>query len=114
MNYEDIFKEKGDYIYFLVFFDRKGGDFWRFGKPFLYKYFFSYDYDGRAIYYYNIENDKSIKSFGLIIIIIILIVIFACLGFFVGKYIYSSKKREKGTELNEQDNYNYESINNDK
>ena len=121
LNYEDVFKEKGDYIFFLVFFDRQGGDFWRFGKPFLYKYFFSYDYDGRAIYYYKIENDKSSGNeekngsinFGVIIIIIVLIVIFACLGFFIGKYIYSSTKRKKGTELNEQDNYNYESINQD-
>ena len=121
LNYEDVFQEKGDYIYFLVFFDRYGGDFWRFGKPFLYKYFFSYDYEGRAIYYYNIEDDNSTAkedkkgdiSFGLIMLIIILIAIFACLGFFVGKYIYSSKKRKKGTELNDQDNYNYESINQD-
>jgi len=115
LNYDDVFKEKGDYIYFLVFFDRKDGDFWRLGKPFLYKYLFSYDYVGRVIYYYNIDIDsnKTSISFGLIIIIIVLIIIFACLGFFVGKYIYSSKKRIKGTELNGQDNYNYESINQD-
>ena len=115
LNFDDLFLEKGEYIYFLVFFDRYDMENWKFGKPFLSKYFFSYDLDGRTITFYDNgkeKDDENSNILVLIIVIIILFLIFIVIGFFVGKYIYSYKKRKKGTELNERDDYNYESINN--
>ena len=123
LNYDDLFVEKGEYIYFLIFFDKYKYEMWRFGKPFLRKYFFSYDLDKRTItFYHNIGNindndhvlseNDGVSNIVLIIIIILLDLIFVSIGFFIGKYIYSSNKRKKGTELCESDeNYNYENIN---
>ena len=114
LNYNDLFEEKGDYIFCKVFFIKDEIDIWRMGKPFLSKYFFSYNLDGRTISFYGGENEEqtenkssSSSNTALIIIIIILILLFAVLGFFIGKYIYSSKKRKKGTELMENDKYDY-------
>ena len=113
LNYNDLFEEKGDYIFCKVFFNKVETDIWRMGKPFLSKYFFSYNLEGRTISFYGGENEEqtenksSSSNTALIIIIIILILLFAVLGFFIGKYIYSSKKRKKGTELMENDKYDY-------
>ena len=134
LNYDDLFEENGNYIYFKVIFTyNDNNDLWRFGKPFLKKYFFSYDLDGRTISFYDIkENDKNNGNDNnennnknnnennnennkdntlLIIIFIILILIFAVLGFILAKYFYLNKKKKKGTELIENDEYDYGSIN---
>ena len=119
LNFDDLFVENGDYIYLRVFFDINKNDVWRFGKPFLQKYFFSYDLDGRTISLYdepveNIENggkDEKGGSAVVYIIIIVLIIIFGVLGFILGKYIYSNRKKRQASELLENDNYDYGNIN---
>ena len=129
LNYDDVFEEKGEYIYFKIFFDKYVPDLWRFGKPFLSKYFFSYDIDNRLIIFYdkvgsdesnngnenNGDNkgDKSNNNIILICVIIVLIIIFGVVGFFIAKYIYTYQKRRKGTELEDTYGYNYGSLNND-
>lgn len=125
LNYNDLFEENGNYIYFKVLFEYidnpsdLNSDLWRLGKPFLKKYFFSYNLDGRTISFYDIDqsensnnennnernNDRNI--FVLIIVIIILIIIFGILGFVLAKYLFSTKKKKKGFELSENDEYNY-------
>ena len=114
LNYDDLFVEDGDYIYLRVFFDTKKIDVWRFGKPFLQKYFFSYDLSGRTISLYDepVENkEESGNVLVYVIVIIVLIIIFGVLGFILGKYIYSKKKKRQASELLENDNYDYGSIN---
>ena len=98
---------------------------WRFGKPFLSKYFFSYDIDNRVIIFYDKEGsdesnnngdnkvDKSNNNIILICVIIVLIIIFSVVGFFIAKYIYTYQKRRNGTELEDTYGYNYGSLNND-
>ena len=108
LNYDDLFVEKGNYIYFLVFFDRFDSEIWKFGKPFLSKYFFSYDLEGRTISFYDVNDNKGGSNNTLkIILIVVLICIIAVIGFFIGKFIYGNKKRDIGTELNETDDYDF-------
>ena len=128
LNYDDLFEEVGNYIYFKVFFSKKENQYtiWRLGKPFLKKYLFSYNIEGRTISYYyvgqkekeNNENKKEKKKMiALIMIIIILLIICGILGFFVGKYYYAQKKKKNAAELldeednNNTNNNNYDSIN---
>ena len=114
LNYDDLFEEKGKYIYLKVFFNRNEIDYWRLGKPFLKKYFFSFNLDGRAISFYDVENkeekddNKKKSNTVLIIIIIFLILICGVLGFFLAKYLYIRKQKKKGTELIDNDDYNYD------
>jgi uncharacterized protein YqhQ len=94
---------------------------WILGKPFLKKYFFSFNYDDKILTFYetekkeNISNndDENIKNFILILVIIILVAIFALLGFLLAKFIYNYKKRIATELLDEDDeNENINSINN--
>ena len=119
LNYDDLFEEVGNYIYFKVFFSTKDYQMWIFGKPFLKKYLFSYNLDGRTISFYDNEqeenkNEKS-KMIVIIIVIIILLIICSVLGFILGKIYYENKKKKSATELLEDDDNNdsnIESINN--
>jgi hypothetical protein len=121
LNYNDIFEENDDYIYLKVFFNKEKVEVWRLGKPFLSKYFFSYDLDGRTISFYDNESRSSGSSSDdknnsgnrtlLIIVIIVLVLICFAIGFFIAKYIYISKKKQKGNELVDNDNYDYDNIN---
>lgn len=120
LGFDDIFEEKGNFIYFKIFFDQKQTDLWRLGKPFLIKYFFSFDFDGKTISYYKLEesgekednNNSNIKTY-LIIIIIALALIFLILGFFFGKYlyIYRKKRMKNAEELLDNEKIGDESIN---
>ena len=113
LTFDDLFVEKADYLFFLVFFNRYDQEIWKFGKPFLKKYFFSYDLDGRTITFYEKagKNNKNNKNNTvLIIVIVFLILIFAIVGFFLAKYIYSYKKRKSATELKNNDDYNYDNL----
>ena len=117
LNFEDLFEEKNNFIFFKIFFDEEQNDIWRLGKPFLIKYFFSYNFDGKTISYYNLEenednNGTNIKTV-LIVVIIILALIFLGLGFFLGKYIvnYRKNKKKKAEELLEDENIGEVNIN---
>ena len=117
LNYEDLFEEKGNYIFLKVFFNRNEINYWRLGKPFLRKYFFSFNLDGRTISFYDFENNEGKKNNNkksnaiLIIVIIVLILICGILGFFLAKYLYIKKQKKKGEELTDNDDYNYDYLN---
>ena len=88
------------------------------GKPFLKKYFFSFNYDDKILTFYETENKENTfdnnaenyKTFILILVIIILLAIFALLGFFLAKFIYKYKKRI-ATELLDEDDGTINNIN---
>jgi len=135
LTYKDLFFEKGNFIYFYIIFYDFPEDAqnyywsfisrWELGMPFLKKYFFTYDYDGKCIGYYNekkiiINNDvnkynnKNIKNRTFLWIIISIIFVFILGMFFIRKYIFKNRKI-KATELqnndiNNKDNYNYHSV----
>ena len=115
LTFDDLFIEKGNKIFFLVVFDySKSLITWIIGKPFLKKYFFSYNYDMKIMTYYK-NNISNINEEGLsnnknnnrtlIIVIICLIIICSIIGFLMAKYFYNSKKKNKAKELD--DDYQY-------
>ena len=114
LTYNDLFLEKGDKLYFLVTFDLLNSLItWILGKPFLKKYFFSYNYNQKVLAYYGnnkntgeeISDNQNNNQWVLIIITIFLIVIFCSVGFLLAKYIYKNKKKKDATELDEDSQY---------
>ena len=112
--FKDLFKEKNDKIYFLIFFNTtKDFERFSFGKIFLKKYILSFNYDNKMIGFYNknyknesrkkiiyYEHDKIFFS-----LIIIGFIIFFIAGFFLGKKIYDKSKKRNANEL--IDDYDY-------
>ena len=108
LNYDDLFKEKGDKIYFLMWFNSNIDTGWELGYPFCKKYVFNYNYDEKSVYFYNkIENDKENnnnykKRLVISIVIIIgLIIIALVLGFFIGMF-FKKKKKSIAQELDSE------------
>ena len=121
LTYDDLFIEKGNKIFFLVVFDYQNSLItWILGKPFLKKYFFSFNYDSKVMNYYNINqnNDKEEENSNnnhnnnwiLIIIVLVLIIIFCIIGFLLARHLYRLKSNKKATELDED--YQYQEGNN--
>ena len=110
LDYNDLFLEKKNKIYFLIIYDNMIRNNWIFGKPFLKKYFFTFNYEEKLMTYYEIinsdikeennDNNAKNKKIILIVVIVVLVIVFGLLGFFLAKYIYKYKKR-KATELTE-------------
>ena len=102
LNYDDLFLEKKDKIYFLIYFPYYGTFSWEVGLPFLQKYFFNYNYDTNLISYYNndlakyAEEDKKGRfSAGKIILIIFLCIFISFLGFYLGRKYILMRRKEK-------------------
>jgi len=117
LTYDDLFLEKSDKIYFLVYFSYYMPFSWEVGLPFLQKYFFNYNYDTNLISYYNNdlakmaeEDNSSGVSAGKVFLIIFLTIAIALLGFYLGrKYILMRRKQkiraeELETEFSQQIN----------
>ena len=87
-DYKDLFKEKDDKFYFLIYFNLKNnfGNRFTFGQMFIKKYIITFNYDTKMIGFYNknikvetkIEKNENGKSydFKIIIVFIICLVIF--------------------------------------
>ena len=117
LDFDDLFEEKNNFIFFKIFFDEGKTDIWRLGKPFLVKYFFSYNFDGKTISYYNMEKEenngnKNYRTI-LIVVIVVLALAFLVMGFFLGKYLYNirKKKKMKAEELINDENIEHIKIN---
>jgi hypothetical protein len=111
LNYDDLFKEKEDKIYFLIWFNslKQINLYWEMGFPFMKKYVFNYNYDNKLISFYNNKiNEEDIISNGNskimnIIIIIFLIFIVCALGFVIGRKV---RRRNRLTAKELEENYN--------
>ena len=115
---DDLFLKKNGKLYFLIIFgiNWKWQYSWTFGKPFMKKYNFLYDQDGKQIFYYDKDNndktngsDKSIvgnKTFVSFIWIgiIILLAIIGGLSYYLMKLVKERKKRL--FELEDEFDYN--------
>ena len=118
---DDLFKEYGDKLYFLIVFDKflSLNNYWILGKPFIKKYSFLYDIDSKQIYF-NV-NDNNIKEneggSNFIIYWVIISVLGLCVIImisFVLIKIFLKPKKKKANELKEDiDFLNEESNNND-
>ena len=118
-DYLDLFREKNDNIYFLVYFNIKSNNSHRFiiGQILIKKYLLTFNYDTKLIGFYdkNIVVEKKIdkKTINynhdgkIIVIFIISVIIFLIIGFLLGKKIYETTRKKKANEL--FDDYEYES-----
>ena len=118
---DDLFFEKNNYVYLLMFFDSALGNSWIMGRPFLQKYQFFINPDKKNINFYSnsdmmnkneekaeeTNNNKKSNTI-LYIIIIVWLIIIIVLGFFLWKY-YSEAKNIKKKRANElDDDYDYQ------
>ena len=109
LNYKDLFKEKDDKIYFLVFFVLSPRSYFEIGNIFLKKYFFTFNQDSKSIGFY-IETKKPkqaekkiwfLSTEYFIILLIALIIVFSSVGYFVGKIAFNKMRRKRRNELDD-------------
>ena len=117
LTYNDLFREKGDKIYFLIWFSTSVKTAWEIGYPFMKKYLFNYNFDNKLVSFYNnnIEgnNNESNDSKSWIIkliIIVMLIIVVTALGFLIGKN-FTKKKKKNAQELESEIMDNNEILN---
>ena len=111
LNYDDLFKEKGDKIYFLVWFSSHIATSWELGHPFTKKYLFNYNYDNKYVYFYNKikydEDDKNQPSNDnyvlKIVVVVILLIVATCIGFIIGA-LFKRRKKSVAQELESEKN----------
>ena len=127
LDFNDLFIEINNKIYFLIIGKDMESNIWSFGKMFLKKYPFMFNEDKKTIsfvylnkYYKKEEQDKEkdtnenesnnsnlkqfFKDYYLIIIIIICIIIGIIFGVFIGKKIWK-KRRTRANELDDNVDY---------
>ena len=127
LKYQDLFREKDGYLYFLVVFSKTHQTFFEVGKIFLKKYTFTFNQDSKYIgYYINSRNPNpsdttepeestrptpkkeesffSSKYFYIVLAASILVV--GIIGFVIGKVVYDNIRKRRRNEL--EDLYEYQ------
>ena len=117
LNYEDLFKEVNDKVYFMIIFPVTTSKSWnwRLGLPFLKKYQFVLNYDSKTIGFYipkesedNSKNDdkkEGNSNFVIYICLSLIFCIFIVIAYFLGKKL-NEKKKKRANELKDDD-YEY-------
>ena len=111
ITYKDLFVKKGEKIYFMIVFDKKGYNAqWTLGSIVLRNNMIVFDMDKRLIGFYAPNNAKYKKeklntSLYIIFITIAGIIIIALIGFILYKFVWK-KKGKKAYELNDDYDYN--------
>ena len=104
ITYTDVFVEYNGRYMCKIWIDMNYRNTWRMGKPFLRKYFFSYNVDKKIIGFYNMENkekkEDSEKSnqnkYEIVYIILIAILLIATIGLsYILTRIFCKKKSHK-------------------
>ena len=117
LDYNDVFIELNNKIYFLIIFKEAINTLWRVGKIFMKKYPFIFDYDQKTISFVQLnkfggqsnkeeEKENNIWEKIKIYVFIILLIIAVIIGVFIGKYIWKKQRKKRANELND-DNYEY-------
>ena len=100
-NYTDLFKEKGDYIFFMIFCNTYSFNRIVLGRIFFEKYQLGFNYDKKVILLYKDDLDKINKDknyiFSIFLICILLIIFFIVLRFYFKHF--KIKKKIYVTEL---------------
>ena len=125
---KDLFLEKDDKLYFMLFSRNEYLNNWRFGEIFMKKYFFTFNHDSKKIGFYikdsykDNNNEESINyknkgkhkiNFGIIILICGIILLVGEIAFCIycfNKKCFRNNRRKRANELAD-DNYDYLSIN---
>ena len=131
LNYEDLFYEYNDKIYFLILRKEHINNYWQLGKIFLKKFPLIFDYDKKIVSYVYLKkywnptkskkNDNRVmkdinsknKNINKGIILYILLIIGIIIGIFIGRIIWNKNKKLRANELEEKFKYlDNENINN--
>ena len=108
LNYKDVFVEYNGRFMCLIWINMGERESWELGKPFLKKYFFTFNIDKKIIGFYNLDkkdNDKDEKKINpifyivLVIVIIILISSFSWSCYLFAKFIYLKRKKNRYKKL---------------
>jgi hypothetical protein len=99
VSYKDLFKEKGDYIFFLAIHNLRLSSTFILGKLFFNKYQLGFNFDKKMIYLYKSDLNKKGKSIIVLIVIIIflLIIVFSLLYYYC--FYCKTKRKIYATEL---------------
>ncbi len=111
LNYNDLFIEINNKIYFLMFFRKDSTEyFWIFGEPFFKKYQIIFDEEKGIIGFYISKKNKKNFNTSIIYFIVLIIIIFILIGIII-KIIIKKPRKLRANEL--EDDYDYlEKINN--
>ena len=121
LNYEDLFEEINNNIYFLVVknIGNYYQDIWKMGKTFLKKYQFSFNQDSKMISFYPHMNDnnykrdeeeknnKENKKFNSSYIWIAICIVCLIVGIYIGTKIILKNRKKRANELDDEYDYNY-------
>jgi hypothetical protein len=123
---EELFYEKGDYIYFNILFTKfESNTYWIMGQIFTSKYHFFFNSDLRQIGFYSkvtpnpiIDDEVDNKGISNLVVIIILVaigiaIIFLFIGLALGKKIFGWRRKIIANELNDELDYEYKTKDND-
>ena len=122
---EELFYEKGDYIYFNILFTKfESNTYWIMGQIFTSKYHFFFNSDTRQIGFYknvfpNPVIDEVVANNGISNLVIIILVaigialIFLFIGLVLGKKIFGWRRKIIANELTDELDYEYKTKDND-
>lgn len=118
LDYNDVFFEKNNKIYFLILYKENTKTIWNVGKIFMKKYPFIFDYEKKTISFVHLNkyngnsNEESGKNENnnlwetiKIYVFIFLFILAIIIGIFIGKIIWQKKRKMRANELD--DNYEY-------
>ena len=109
---EELFYEKGDYIYFNILFTKfESNTYWIMGQIFTSKYHFFFNSDTRQIGFYK---NNGISNLVIIILVAIgIALIFLFIGLILGKKIFGWRRKIIANELTDELDYEYRTKDND-
>jgi hypothetical protein len=119
LDYNDLFFEHENKIYFLVIYKQTLKTIWNVGKIFLKKYPFIFDFEKKMISFVHLDkygnskkeskndekNNNSLWENIKIYVFIFLLVIAVIIGVIIGKLIWKKQRKTRANELD--DNYEY-------
>lgn len=126
---KDLFIEYNNKILFLAVYNSYEQNIWNFGKIFMKKYPFVFDYDKKTISFVNIYNinisdngqgnapengeDKfTFWDYFKIFLLIFLIIIGIVVGVFIGRLLWFKNRKKRANELDDDYEYNNDKMNN--
>ena len=113
-NYNEMFIENNNKIYFLVIFNKYSRDSWILGEVFFKKYQLIFEQDKKIIgFYYKIKDKNNFFNFNKILNIILIVIILIFIVIFIYNYLNNNKRKFHANELDENFEYvsDYNNIN---
>ena len=99
VGYKDLFKEKGDYIFFLAIHNDRLSSTFILGRLFFNKYQLGFNFEKKMIYLYKNDLSKKGKSNLLLIFIIIFLLIVILILLYYYFFYFKPRKKIYATEL---------------